>query len=92
MQWIELTDYNGPLKLDTELRQINTLDFVVEYGKDIMQKVHAWIQGPSGHWGSERTVNAGGVGKEVWSITDYDIALEGRSGEERGCGAWTTSE
>ena len=33
--------YNGPLKLDTELRQIKTLNFVVEYGKDITQKVHA---------------------------------------------------
>ena len=29
------------MKLDTELRQINTLNFVVEYGEDIMQKVHA---------------------------------------------------
>ena len=33
--------YNGPLKLDTGLRQIKTLNFVVEYGKDITQKVHA---------------------------------------------------
>ena len=28
-------------KLDTELRQIKTLKFVVEYWKDITQKVHA---------------------------------------------------
>ena len=36
-----ISRYNGPLKLDTELRQIQTLNFVVEYGKDITQKVHA---------------------------------------------------
>lgn len=36
-----LLDYNGPQILDTELRQIKTLKFVVEYGKDITQKVHA---------------------------------------------------
>lgn len=34
-------NYNGPLKLDTRLRQIKTLNFVVEYGKDITHKVHA---------------------------------------------------
>ena len=33
--------YNGPLKLDTRLRQKITLNFVVRYGKDITQKVHA---------------------------------------------------
>ena len=32
---VPLTQFNGPLKLDTELRQIKTLHFVVEYGKDI---------------------------------------------------------
>ena len=37
----DFSAYNGPLKLDTELRQIKTLNFVVEYGKDITQKVHA---------------------------------------------------
>ena len=37
----DFAEYNGPLKLDTELRQIKTLNFVVEYGKDITQKVHA---------------------------------------------------
>ena len=39
--------YDGPLKLDTELRQIKTLNFVVKYGKDLTQKVHASIQGTS---------------------------------------------
>ena len=34
-------DYNGPQILDTELRQTKTLKFVVEYGKDITQEVHA---------------------------------------------------
>lgn len=33
--------YNGPQILDTELRQTKTLKFVVEYGKDIAQEVHA---------------------------------------------------
>ena len=47
-------------KLDTELRQIKTLKFVAEYGKDITQKVHAWVQGPSGDWSSERAAG--------WSI------------------------
>ena len=37
----QATLYNGPLKLDTELRQKITLNFVVRYGKDITQKVHA---------------------------------------------------
>ena len=36
-----LEAYNGLQILDTELRQIKTLKFVVEYGKDITQKVHA---------------------------------------------------
>lgn len=33
--------YNGPPKLDTELIQSKTLNFVVVYGKDLTQKVHA---------------------------------------------------
>ena len=36
-----LSWYNGPQILDTELRQTKTLRFVVEYGKDITQEVHA---------------------------------------------------
>lgn len=39
-------DYNGPQILDTELRQTKTLKFVVEYGKDITQEVHAWSSRP----------------------------------------------
>ena len=31
----ETLDYNGPQKLDTELRQIKKLNFIVEYGNDI---------------------------------------------------------
>ena len=34
-------EYNGPQILDTDLRQTKTLKFVVEYVKDITQKVHA---------------------------------------------------
>ena len=69
--------------LDTELRQTKTLKFVVEYGKDITQEVHDWGQGLSGDWSSERTANPGGVGKEVWSITCDDIALEGASSDRK---------